>query len=170
MKILVIIIAAAACFLVAMGINSSRALAADESSVEADVTVVSPSDESYGSDVAGSRLALLSWRALGEPDGRGAYILRSGWMEIELDGTVSNAETVSIWASDVGFWHSNVKVYVSSDGGSWERIGTLKVENSGYRRFDFSAGGGSVRYIKVERSGTPLSFLLLDAVRAKGGD
>lgn len=153
-----------------MGMQRGLAMASDESSVNADVTVVSPANESYGDRVVDADETLLSWLALEEPDYLCAAIFRNGGMEIELEAEVPDAETVSIWAADVGLWHSNVKVYVSENGRRWQKIASLKVKSTENQRYDIYGSFGDVRYIKVERSGTPLSFLMLDAVRAKGGD
>jgi hypothetical protein len=83
---------------------------------------------------------------------------------------VPNASLVSIWVADVGWQHSNVKVYISEDGSHWTKIDSLKIRNSRLKQYDITGDFGDVRYIKVERNGTPLSFLMLDAVYAKGGD
>lgn len=145
-------------------------MASDESSVDAGVTVVSPANESYGDRVIDADETLLSWLALDEPDYLCAAVFRNGGMKMELEAVVSNADTVSIWAADVGLWHSNVKVYVSENGKRWQKIASLKVKSTENQRYDIYGSFGNVRYIKVERNGTPLSFLMLDAVRAKGGD
>ena len=114
-KFAIIVIAAVSCLLVSMGMQRGLAMASDESSVNADVTVVSPANESYGDRVVDADETLLSWLALEEPDYLCAAIFRNGGMEIELEAEVPDAETVSIWAADVGLWHSNVKVYVSEN-------------------------------------------------------
>ena len=154
----------------AAGLYPAPACASDESSVDAGVTVVSPTGESYGAGVAASHRVLLPWRALREPDASGAWLYSKGWISIELNTLVRNAEMVSIWGANVGWRHSNVKVYISNDGSHWKKIANLKIKNAGYQRFDITGSFGDVRYIKAERNGTTLSFLLLDAVWAKGGD
>ena len=165
-----IVIAAVSCLLISLGIQRGLAMASDESSVNADVTVVSPANESYGALVIDARETLLAWLALGAPDYLFATVFRNGGMEIELEAAVPDAAVISIWGSNVGFQHSNVKVSVSENEKRWQKIASLKIQSVENRRYDIYGSFGNVRYIKVERSGTPFSFLMLDAVRAKVGD
>ena len=165
-----VVLAAVTCLAIATGINAAQVVASDESSVDAEVEVVSAGEESYGARVIDSSQVLLPRLALSEPDSLGACIFRNGWIVIKLGGTVADASMVSIWGADIGWQHSNVKVSVSNDGSHWTRIANLKIENALYQRYDTTGSFGDVRYIKVVRSGTPLSFLFLDAVYARGGD
>jgi len=144
--------------------------AADDS-IDVTVTVTSPSPESYGVSVAVSSRVFLPWRALGEPDGSGAWMFQKGWIAIELEGTVTDGNNISIWVAKRG-WKSPVfKVYASVDGSTWKHIGGGKCTTTGYTRYDFSGAFGDVKHIKVERNGSGRwSFMLIDAVRAKGGD
>jgi hypothetical protein len=154
----------------AAGQYPAPARASDESSVDAEVSVVSSVAESYGAGVAASHRVLLPWRALGEPDASGAWLYSKGWISIELDGAVAGCAEISIWGSGVGWGASLFKVYASSDGSTWTRIGGGKCKSGSYVQYDFRGDFAGVRYIKVARSGSRWSVLLLDAVRAKGGD
>jgi len=144
---------------------------ASDEPIDVTVTVTSSSPESYGVSVADSSRVFLPWRALGEPDGRGAWMLQRGWVSIELESMVANCSDISIWAAKRG-WRSPVfKVYASTDGSTWKHIGGGKCTTTGYTRFDFSGAFGDVKYIKVRRNASGRwSFMLLDAVWAKGGD
>ena len=158
------------CFAIGLEISAAQVAASDESSVDAEVNVVATGEESYDARIIGSSQVLLPRLALSEPDDLGACIFRKGRIGIRLDALVRNADKVSIWGADIGWRHSNVKVYISRDGSHWKKIASLKIKNAGYQRFDITGSFGEVRYIQVKRNGTPLSFLLLDAVCARGGD
>ena len=142
-----------------------------EDSLPAEATVTSPSAESYGASVAASSRVFLPQHAPGEPDGRGAWMLRRGWIDIELEDTVTGCTNISIWTVKRDWRSPSFKVYVSADGSTWTYIGGCKCTSTGYTRYDFSGIFGDVRYIKVRRNGSGRwSVMLLDAVRAKGGD
>jgi hypothetical protein len=142
----------------------------DETDVGAGVEVLPGGGISYGARVTGVWNVLLAGWALGEPDGRSAFVFRNGWVSIELEGNVASADTVSIWAANSGWWPSLLKIYVSANGKQWKQVGNQKVTSSAFRRYDFTGSFGSVKYIKVCRNGWPWSWLCLDAVGAKGGD
>ena len=143
----------------------------DETSVDAEVTVTSNVNQSYGDSVFASSRVLLAERALGEPDNLGSYMFMQGWKSLELEGTVADCSNVSIWLSKRGWQSSRFKVYISSDGSNWAYIGGGTCKSSGYIRYDFNGVFGGVKYIKVERDQNwSWSMILLDAVWAKGGD
>lgn len=168
MKIVTVILVG---LLVAILLVSEVSLAADDdTSVGAEVEVLPGGNISYGVRVDGSRRALFPDWALGEPDGRGAFIFLNGWISIELKEDVNNARAISVWVANRGWQSSNMKVYVSSDGYKWEHAGAETVKSIGFTRNDFTGSFGNVKYIKVNRSGGPWSFMRLDAVGAKGGD
>ncbi len=155
--------------LVLLLLYGTPAIADDETTTEGVVEVLPGEAGSYGASVIESQRTLFPSSALGEPDGRGAFIFWNGWISMELEGSVLNAHTISIWAANRGWWPSNMKIYVSADGSEWMQVGE-KVVSAGFLRYDFSGSFGDVRYIKVSRSGGRWSFLRLDAVCAKGGD
>ena len=155
--------------LVLLLVSGMPVMADDESSTDAQVEVLPGEAGSYGASVIESRRTLFPSLALGEPDGWGAFILRNGWISMELKDSVLNARTISIWAANSGWRPSNMKIYVSSDGSEWMQGGE-KVVSADFFRYDFTGSFGDVRYIKVSRSGGRWSFLRLDAVCAKGGD
>ena len=156
--------------LVLLLLCGTPAIADDETTTEAEVEVLPGEAGSYGISVIESQRTLFPSSALGEPDGWGAFIFWNGWVSMELEGSVLNAHTISIWAANSGWWPSNMKIYVSADGSEWTRVGGEKVVSAGFLRYDFSGSFGDVRYIKVSRSGRRWSFLRLDAVCTKGGD
>ena len=144
---------------------------ATDDSIDVTVTVTEPANESYGANVIGSDQVWLPWRALGEPDRRGALIFRRGWVTIELENTVVDSTRVSIWAARWGWKPPHFKVYASADGSDWQYIGNGKCQSVRYTRFDFNGNFGDVRYIKVERNQMwAWSTMALDAVWVKGGD
>jgi hypothetical protein len=145
-------------------------MAADETDVEAEVEVLPGGGISYGARVTGFRHTLFPRLALGEPDNWRAFIFRNGWISIRLKDDVNDASMVSIWAANRGWHYSNIRVYVSADGKKWKRVGNEKVTSADFLRYDFTGSFGNVRYVRVNRSGWPWSFLQLDAVGAKGGD
>ena len=145
-------------------------VSAEEGDVDAEVTVTTTSGESYGADVIDSYRVFLSWWSLGVPDNRGAWILYKGWTIIKLESTVTDCEKISIWVAKWGRWSPLFKVYVSSDGSSWQHIGNSKSRSADYTRYDFTGSFQDVKYVKVERTGSGRwSPFFLDAVYAKGG-
>jgi len=156
--------------LVLLLVSGMPVMADDESSTDAQVEVLPGEAGSYGISVIESRRTLFPSSALGEPDGRGAFILWKGWISMELEDSVLNAHTISIWAANSGCGASHMNIYVSADGSTWTQVDKEKVVSADFLRYDFSGSFGDVRYIKVSRSGRRWSFLRLDAVCAKGGD
>jgi hypothetical protein len=156
--------------LVVLLVSGVPVKAEDETDVDAEVEVLPGEDISYGTEVVGLRSVLFARWALGELDGWGASIFRNGWLSIELENNVSDASTISIWAANRGWWPSHMKVYVSANGRKWKQVGNEKVTSSGFHRYDFAGSFGYVKYIRINRNGWPWSWLLLDAVGAKGGD
>ena len=158
------------CVIFAAGQYAVPTYASDEP-IDVTVTVTSSSPESYGVSVVDSSRVFLPWRALGEPDGSGAWMFQKGWIAIELEGMVTDGSNISIWAAKRGWKSPAFKVYASADGSTWKHIGGGKCTSGSYTRFDFSGAFGDVKYIKVKRNGPGRwSFILLDAVWAKGGD
>lgn len=156
--------------LVLLLVSGMPVTADDGTSTEGKVEVLPGEAGSYGASVIESENTLFPSWALGNPDGRGAFILWKGWISMELEGSVPNATTISIWAANSGWGASHMNIYVSADGSTWTQVDKEKVVSADFLRYDFSGSFGDVRYIKVSRSGGRWSFLRLDAVCAKGGD
>lgn len=154
----------------ALLLPAAPVMAGDETSVEAGVQVLPGETLSYGASLAGFRSTMLPAWALGEPDGRGAFIFFNGWISLKLEDSVASAAKLSVWAANRGWWSSVIKISVSSDGRKWKPAGEAKVVSADFLRYDFTGSFGDVSYIMVERSQGPWSWLLLDAVGAKGGD
>lgn len=148
---------------------TAPAYSSDDSSDEVTVTATVGPSESYGARVvASSRWVFLPWRALGEPNGRGAWMFHRGWISIELENMVTDCSTISIWSAKRGRGAPYSSVYISSDGSTWTHIGGGKCTSTSYTRYDFSGAFGDVKYVKVKRNWVaPRSVLLLDAVMAK---
>ncbi len=146
------------------------AAADDDTSVVAEVEVVAEGTISYGASVVKSKSALLPILALGEPDGWGAFVFGNGQIIVELEDEVVDAGTVSVWMANNGWGFSNVTIYASPDGKNWTAAGQEIVVPRDFVRYDFNGSFGDVKYIHVDRKGGRLSWLLLDAVGAKGGD
>ena len=159
-----------ACFLVELFFSGSMVLSDEEGSVDAEVEVLPGGNASYGASVSEDLRTLLAHRALGAPDQKGAFIMRRGWVSLELEGVVKGCDTISIWSARRGWGRSDFNIYASTDGSSWVYIGSGACESRKYTRYDFNGVFGDVRYIKVEHSSPrPWSFITLDAVWAKGG-
>lgn len=134
------------------------------------VTVVSPTDESYGASVYAADRCGNPSSALGKPDGRGAALWSGGSVTIELERTISDCETVSIWAAKGGLGSGKFRVYVSEDAGKWTELGG-RTATPRYKTYDFGRiQKDEVRYIRVEHNGSWFAVVLLDAALAKGGD
>jgi hypothetical protein len=103
------------------------------------VTVVSSSVESYGESVYAKKNVLLAWRALGEPNCRGAVLLRKAKIAIELEETIPECKNVSVWVRKLGFWPVQFDVYVSSDGTDWTKIGRETCIFPRWKQYDFSS-------------------------------
>jgi hypothetical protein len=142
----------------------------DETSMEAQVEVVSGTVCSYGNRITGMRNTFFPFWALGEPDWRAAYIYRNGWMNIELKDMVKDADKVSIWAAGGRWPHSRIRIYVSKNGRHWKLISNMKVAHPGIIKYDTTGNFGDVKYIRVWQSGGRWSFIRLDAVYAEGGE
>ncbi len=170
MNIKKLITAMLAGLLVVLLVSGAPVKADDETDVDAEVEVLPGGGISYGANVVEFRSVLFPRWALGEPDGWGAFIFRNGWVSIELENNVPDASLISIWAANIGWWPSNIKIYVSADGKRWKHIGNEKVTSANLLRYDFTGSFGDVKYIKVVRNGWPWSWLRLDAVGAEGGD
>ena len=146
-------------------VNYAAPVYGDEDSLPAEVTVTSPAAGSYGVEVVGSSRVLLPRRALSEPDGRGAWMLCRGWIDVELEDMVTDCSEVSIWAAKRGRRSLRFNVYVSADDSAWIHIGSGKCTSRSYARYDFSGDFGEVKYIKVKRNGLDRwSVMVLDAV------
>ena len=138
-------------------------------SVKKAVTVVSSSVESYGESVYRKKNVRLAWRALGEQDNSGAVLLRKARIAIELEEVVPGCKDVSVLVRKLGFWPASFDIYVSSDGNSWEKIGSENCIFPQWMQYDFSGEFGDVQYIKIKKPGTwrKPKFMGLDAVYAK---
>lgn len=146
------------------------ALAGEESSLDATVEVKGNTPESYGDWVIASRQVLLPRQALGEPNRKAVLILGDGWETIKLRDTVNDTELLSVWAASSGWGASHIRVFVSENGNCWASAGKFKVNSASFRRYDLSGSLGDIGYVKIERSGSLLALIRLDAVAAKGGD
>jgi hypothetical protein len=166
-QILTIILAG---LLVALMISGAPVKAEDETDVDAEVEVLPAGGANYAAKVIGLRSTILPRLALGEPDGWSAFVFRNGWILLELESSVSDVGTISIWAANRGWHFSNMRIYVSADGKKWKPVGNEKVESADFLKYDFTGSFGSVKYIRVYRNGWPWSWLRLDAVGAKGGE
>ena len=169
-KIIIAVVAVIVGVMIGLGIRAGLAFADDESSVEATVEVNGGAGEVYGDRVMSSRQVLLPRLALKEPDNRSAFMLGKAWEIIKLEETVNDAGLISIWAAANGLGASHLKVYVSKNGSRWTKADKFKVRSASFRRYDISGSFGKVRYIKIERSGSALALIRLDAVAAKGCD
>jgi hypothetical protein len=156
--------------LLVLTLPAGQVYAEDESSMEAQVEVVSGAECSYGDTVTGMWNTLFAFRALHEPDHYPAYIFHKGWISIRLEDTVKDADTVSIWAGSSGRPDSRIRVYVSKNGRHWTQVNDIKVTHPGIAGYDTTGNFGDVRYIKVEHKGGRWSYIRLDAVCAKGGE
>lgn len=134
------------------------------------VTVVSPVDESYGARVYAAERCGSAERALGRPDGSGAILWVGGSVTVELERTIDDCRTIDVWAAKGGLGAGKFKVYVSEDARRWAEVGG-GTSTPHYKRYDLERlKGRTVRYVRVEHSGSWFSVVLLDAVSAKGGD
>jgi hypothetical protein len=166
-KLLTVVLAG---LVIVIALSGGLVMADDVTSTVAGVQVLPGENITFGARVIGINSVLLPGRALGEPDGRGAIILLNGWISLELKKNVLLTNTIIIWVANIGWQSSNMKVYVSTDGKKWKLVDDKKVTSANFKRYDFISNFGNVKYIKVSRSGGPWSWLLLDAVGAKGGD
>lgn len=150
------------------GVQYAAPVCGDEDSLLAEVTIVSPVAESYGARVVASSHVFLRWFALGEPDRKGAWMLRRGWIDIELKDVVTDCNQVSVWVAKRGWRSPGFKVYVSADGSSWTKVESGSCTTGSYTRYEFGGDFGDVKYVKVKRNGAGRwSVMLLDAVMAE---
>jgi len=138
----------------------------DESLLDANVTVTSTAEQSYGASIVASLHTFLPWRALGKPDSRAAWVCKRGRISIELEDTVTDCSSVSIWAARRGWGPLRFSVYVSPDGDNWICAGSARCVSGGYKRYDFSGDFAEVKYVRVKHGGSWWSAILLDAVKA----
>jgi hypothetical protein len=141
-----------------------------ETSVQAQVEVLEKEDIIYGARVTGSWNVWMAYWALGKPDGWGAMVLFNGWISLALKTRVTDAAKVVVRVAKKGWWPCGIKVWVSADGWRWKHTGNSQVWDSDYHDYEFTVNQGNVRYIKIERTGGPWSWLSLDAAGVKGGD
>jgi outer membrane protein assembly factor BamB len=131
------------------------------------VTVLSV--ESYGESVYAKKNTQLAWRALDEPDDRGAVLSRNARIAIELEETIPSCKNVSVRVVRLGFRTVNFDVAVSSDGTNWDTIGSGTCGSwMTWTDCDLSGDFGDVRYIKITKPGTfrKPRLMGLDAVYA----
>ena len=139
-------------------------VAADESGINADVTVVT-NGCSYGGSILSSSRVLFASRAVGEPDGRGAWLLRKGEIVIELEQPVSDISSVSVWAARLGHGAAaRLYVYASPDGEHWTYLGHLKLKSAGYTEHRLAGDLGEAAYLKLRSGSSRWSIVLVDAV------
>jgi len=141
-----------------------------ETSTGAEVQVLPEETISYGARVTSEFGVLWPGLALGKPDRFGAICGDKSWAEIKLKTAVINCQTVSIWAGGIGWPKPRFTVYISTDGKKWKLTGNIKPNSLSPAVLSLSSDFGTVGYIKVVFSGSRLSWGLLDAVGAKGGD
>ena len=136
-----------------------------DKSVTAHFSEITGLTESYGDRVKASKRVKNPDFALNEPDEKGAKIKRNGKIKIELNGTIKDCDTVSIWASGK---KTKFKVFVSEDGTNWTKIGSKKCRSNHFEQYDFTGDFGDVRYVKYKRidNGRVKPKMFLDAVYA----
>ena len=140
------------------------------SAVLAVLTAEEESIESYGDSIDYKKNVILAWRALGEPNNRGALMRRDAKIAIELEETIQDCTKVSVWVRKVAVRAPSFKVGVSSNGVDWTEIGSETCTSCGWTRYDFTGNWADVNYIGISKPGTPRKPKLmgLDAVRAEG--
>jgi hypothetical protein len=141
-----------------------------ETKTGASVEVLPGEDFTWGARVVTSRSVMFPGWALGEPDNRCAFMVVNGWISLEMENTVGDAAVLTVWAASRGWQPSNIKIFFSPDGRQWKLAGVEKARSSRIARYDITGNFGKIRYIKIDRNGGRWSWLLLDAVGAKGGD
>ena len=143
---------------IACGVEYSANVIEDEISVE-----------SYGKSVYAKTNTRSAWKALDEPDNRGAILFRNAKVAIELEEMIPACKDVSVWVRNIGFRTVNLDVAVSPDGTSWTTIGSDTCNTRRWTGYDFNGDFGDVRYIKVTKSGVwwKPGLMGLDAVYAK---
>ena len=129
--------------------------------------------QSYGNSISSKRNVRVAWRVLGEPDRRGALMLRNARIAIELNETIPECEKVSVWVRRVALQAPAFDVGVSSDGKKWTQIGSTTCYSWGWQRFDFTNDCGDwkdIKYIDIRKSGGTWrpKLMGLDAVCAEG--
>ncbi|HJH27880.1 MAG TPA: hypothetical protein C5S37_14220, partial [Methanophagales archaeon] len=122
-----------------------------------------------GDSVLFKRNVRMAWRALGEPDNRGAVMFRNAKIAIELNETIPECEKVSVWVRRVAVRPPTFDVGVSSDGKKWTPIGSATCYSWRWQRFDFTGDWDNVRYIGIKKPGDRWrpKLMGLDAVCAE---
>jgi hypothetical protein len=126
---------------------------------------------SYGDSVYFKRNVRVAWRALDEPDRRGALMFRNAKIAIELEDTIPECEKVSVWVRRVAIRPPTFEVGVSSDGSTWTTIGTETCTSRAWTRYDFTGDWDNVKYIGIRKTGGSFwrpKLMGLDAVSAEG--
>jgi hypothetical protein len=123
---------------------------------------------SYGDSIYAKKNVRIARRALGEPNNRGAILSRNAMIAIELEETIPACKDVSIWVRKVAVHSPSFEVAVSSDGVSWNVIGSETCDSWMWTEYDFDGDFGDVRYIKITKPGTWWNprIMGLDAVYA----
>jgi len=123
-----------------------------------------------GDSVLFKRNVRIAWRALGEPDRRGALMFRNARIAIELNETIPECEKVSVWVRRVAVRPPRFDVGVSSDGSTWTPIGSATCYSWRWQRFDFTDDWEDVKYIGIRKPGGRWrpKLMGLDAVCAEG--
>ncbi len=125
---------------------------------------------SYGESVHAKRNVRFAWRALGEPDGKGALMLRNARIAIELEDVIPECGKVSVSVRRAALRTPSFDVAVSSDGATWTQIGSASCSSSAWTRYDFTGDWSDVKYIGIRKPGTwrKPKMMGLDAVCAEG--
>ncbi len=152
-------------------IQSTRVLSESGISVEGDFDVEEP-PEAYGASVVGSYFTLFPNSALGAPDQRGAVLYQHGWITLQLERPVPDCQQVNVWLARIGWKFAKFSIYISDRGKKWTLIARDQISSPYYKKCAFSGDYGDVSYVKVsyDSSMSWINFILLDAVKAEGGE
>jgi hypothetical protein len=169
-KLNIVIILVLFCLLLIITQPALWVIADDDTSVDAEVTVVDSTEGSYGAWIIWSYNVWSPRMALREPDQYGAMFYNNSRMIIRLENNVEDSTTLKIWAANFGWWKSRLSVYYSADGKEWKYAGNIRPNGPTPVLYYFKGDYGDVEYIMVNSIGLGWSFGILDAVGAEGGD
>lgn len=140
-----------------------------EGTLEASVTVIGPEQYAYASSVRDSKLCLRAEAATGAPDGGSAILVHNGEINLVFGQPVVACTRLKIWVTSIGWGPAHYRVYVSADGKHWQEVGHLALDDQSEPGV-FQGEFGTVNFVRVVRGGWALGALLVDAIRAEGGD